>query len=459
MRPWIDPRAMLMKTFYKSLFPAVIFCLSMSTCLAEPMHELQPVPSAMLEQESLQLSEEDIKRFVTSIAVIRHYYIKDEKDSILFDDAIRGMVASLDPHSTFLDTKDLKELNSAVDGRFVGVGIEIIPEQGALKVISPLDGSPAAQAGIKAGDLIIKVNNELVANLNFREAVDKIKGPSGTSVTLTILRPTKNKPLNFTMKRASIKINVVKSELLDKHYGYIRVSFFQSEVLRQMLNAINKLKRESHEQLRGLILDLRNNPGGLLQAGTDVADAFLDARNLNRYQNNIVYTKGRIPSSSTAIKASADDVVKGIPIVVLINQGSASASEIVAGALQDYGRAVIVGSQSFGKGSVQTLVPISKDEAIKLTTALYYTPAGREIQAEGITPDVAVPDLKVAQGDTPSLEIDESSLENHLINTNGTLGGTNSNSAEDIKLAKKDYQLYQALLVLQGMSAGKAATS
>ena len=446
-----------MASFRRFLLLPLILGLNFGTGFAATAKapSMETATPDALEQESQQLSEEDIKRFVTSIGVIRHYYIKEEKDNALFDDAIRGMVSSLDPHSTFLDAKDLKELNNTVDGRFVGVGIEIVAEQGALKVISPLDGSPAASAGIKPGDLIIKVNNELVANLNFREAVDKIKGPSGTSVTLTILRPSKNKPLKLAMKRASIKINAIKSKLLDQHYGYIRISFFQASVLRQMLNAIDQLKTQSHNQLRGLILDLRNNPGGLLQSGTDVADAFLDTNKLNRYQNNIVYTKGRIPSASTAIKASPDDVIKGMPMVVLINQGSASASEIVAGALQDYGRAVIVGAQSFGKGSVQTLIPISKDEAIKLTTALYYTPAGREIQAEGITPDVEVPDLKVAQSDAPSIDIDESSLENHLANSRSKLNLDDSNSADDIKLAKDDYQLYQALIVLQGMSAGR----
>ncbi|HYF98222.1 MAG TPA: S41 family peptidase [Coxiellaceae bacterium] len=445
--------------FRRFLFTLSLLGFSLNLSFAATtLPATEPPPTEMLEQESQQLSEEDIKRFVTSIAVIRHYYIKEENDNTLFDDAIRGMVSSLDPHSTYLDAKDLKELNNAVDGRFVGVGIEIVPDQGVIKVISPLDGSPAAAAGIKPGDLIIKVNNELVANLNFREAVDKIKGAPGTSVALTVLRPSKSKPLKFTMKRASIKINAIKTRLLDNHYGYVRISFFQSPLIRQLVNGVDKLKRDSKSQLRGLILDLRNNPGGLLQSGTDVADAFLDANNLNRYQNNIVYTKGRIPSASMAIKASPGDIIKGIPMVVLINQGSASASEIVAGALQDYGRAVVVGAQSFGKGSVQTLIPVSKDEAIKLTTALYYTPAGREIQAKGITPDVTVPDLQIATTNAMTISIDENSLENHLNNSEGTALLTDYNSEEDIKLAKEDYQLYQALIVLEGMSASRLAS-
>lgn len=428
-------------------------CLSITPSFAAQV-PADPKASDILEEESQQLSEEDIKRFVTSIAVVRHYYIKDVSDDALFNDAIRGMVASLDPHSTYLDANDLKELNNSVSGNFVGVGIEIVPEQGALKVISPLDGSPAALAGIKPGDLIIKINNELVANMTFREAVSKIKGPTGTTVSLTVARLSLNKPLKFVVKRASIKINVIKTRLLDNHYAYVRISFFQNPLERQLINAINTLKQQSNNELRGLILDLRNNPGGLLHSGTDVADAFLDSNTLKRYEDNIVYTKGRIPSASMSIKATPGDLIKGLPMVVLINQGSASASEIVAGALQDYGRAVVVGTQSFGKGSVQTLIPISKDEAIKLTTALYYTPAGREIQAKGIKPDVEIPELKVAQSE-PSLllDIDESSLENHLANTDSSTVLGSINASDDVKLAKEDYQLYQALMVLQGISA------
>ncbi len=413
---------------------------------------------AVVEQETQQLSEEDIKRFVSSIAVIRHYYIKDVSDNTLFNDAIRGMVASLDPHSSYLDANDLKELNNAVEGKFVGVGIELMPDQGALKVISPLDDSPAAVAGIKSGDLIIKVNNELVANMSFREAVNKIKGKPGTLVSLTVVRPTINKPLKFSMKRATINVKVVKNRLLNNHYGYVRISFFQSPLERQLIDAIDRLKQQSKGQLRGLILDLRNNPGGLLHSGTDVADAFLDSTKLNPYNNYIVYTKGRLSSSDMSIKATPHDVIKGIPLVVLINQGSASASEIVAGALQDYGRAVIVGTRSFGKGSVQTLIPVGNDDAIKLTTALYYTPAGREIQAQGIQPDVEVPDLQVNQPESPLLlSIDEADLDHHLTNSSGSLL-ENIKSEDDVKLAKEDYQLYQALVVLQGMSAAQGHT-
>ncbi len=426
------------------------------TTLAATQPTSTHASQAAIQKQSQQLSEEDIKRFVSAIAVIREYYIKDVKDDTLFNDAIRGMVSNLDPHSTYLDAEALKDLNNTVSGKLVGVGIELLPEQGALKVISPLDDSPAAAAGIKSGDYIIKINNELVTNMSFREAVNKIKGPAGSNVTLTIIRPNVSKPLKFTMHRATIKIKVVKGRLLDNHYAYIRIGFFQSPLERQLIQTIDTLKRDSHYQLKGLILDLRNNPGGLLHSGTDVADAFLDSNKLNKYDDNIVYTKGRIPSASMHIRATHGDLLKGLPMVVIINQGSASASEIVAGALQDYGRAVIVGTQSFGKGSVQTLIPITKDDAIKLTTALYYTPAGREIQAEGIKPDVVVPDLKVNQSD-PSLllNIDEATLGNHLLNSNTVGVGTDLTSAHDndVKLAKDDYQLYEALTILKGMSA------
>ncbi len=412
-----------------------------------------------------QLPKQDIQRFVTTIALVHHYYIKKVDNNTLFDNAISGMISSLDPHSSYLSADDLKELKTTVSGEFVGIGIELtISQDGMLKVISPLDGSPAQRVGIKPNDYIIKIGTQLVRNISLQDAVRRIKGKKGTQVTLTILRKGVNKPLTFTVTREVIHLVGVKSKMLEPRYGYIRLTFFQGPLEKQMVDAIDKLKKESGGKLDGLILDLRNNPGGLLDVSAQVANTFLDSRKLRQYHNYIVYTKGRIPGSDIQIKATSKDIIPGTPMVVLINGGSASASEIVAGALQDYKRAIIMGTRSFGKGSVQTVLPISKDTAIKLTTALYYTPAGREIQARGIVPDVTVPDLKVKNTENGLLVIDEADFQNHL--SNGNQKEQAQQIATDrkkllktqLELAKDDYQLYEALVMLKGLNAVKGQT-
>lgn len=414
-----------------------------------------------LNKESNQLPKEDIERFVSAIALIHRYYIKPVKNGSLFDSAIRGMIANLDPHSSYLDADDLKELKATVSGEFVGVGIELtLSKEGLLKVISPLDGSPAQKAGIKPEDYIIKINKELVRNLSLEEAVRKIKGKKGTKVTLTVLRKNVDKPLVFNLMRQTIHLISVNSKTLEPGYAYVRITFFQGPLEKQLQTAIEQLKKDNGGKLNGLVLDLRNNPGGLLDVSADVASTFLDSDVLKRYHDLIVYTKGRIPGADIQIKATQHDMIPKTPMVVLINGGSASASEIVAGALQDYKRAIIMGSRSFGKGSVQTVLPINADSAIKLTTALYYTPAGREIQAEGIVPDVSVPELAVKTTDSNLVSIDEADFQNHLLNQNGHLSATQQalETAQktlqtEMTLAKDDYQLYQALMMLKGLSA------
>jgi carboxyl-terminal processing protease len=409
------------------------------------------------EQDSHNsLPFEDIQQFVTAIAAIKHYYIKPTKDHSLFDNAISGMVSELDPHSTFLNAKELKELTSSVSGEYTGIGIELTTEKGLLKVISPIDGSPAAKAGIKAGDLIIKVNGKLVRDLSITEAIKRIKGKPGTTVALTVLPQGGGTPKKLDIKRQVIKFSSIKSKLIDNDYGYVRIAFFQGPLKKDLHKALKKLKKQSKNKMKGLILDLRNNPGGLLDASGEVADAFLDSKKLNpKYKDLIVYTKGRIPSADTALKAHPGDLIRGLPMVVLINGGSASASEIVAGALQDYRRAVIMGTRSFGKGSVQTVIPISEHTAIKLTTALYYTPSGREIQAQGITPDVIIPPISVKQEDLDKyIDIDEADYDNHLQNgKNNHKKASKKQNHANLKLAKKDYQLYEAVVMLRGMSA------
>jgi carboxyl-terminal processing protease len=403
----------------------------------------------------------DIQRFSTVIMQIKRYYIEPVKDDSLFDNAMRGMVSSLDPHSAYLDEDDLKDLQTVTTGKFGGIGVEIIPESGYIKVISPLDDTPAYKAGIKAGDLIIRINNKLIKEMTMREAINLIRGKRGSHVSLTILRKGEKKPLKIIVMRDVIKVQTIKSKLLEKNYGYIRIAFFQSQAKQDLDNAIQNLEKQSGGKLKGLILDLRNNPGGLLDAAIDVADAFLDPKRLNKkYGDLIVYTKGRIPKADIHAKVTAkpNDLVHDIPMVVLVNEGSASASEIVAGALQDYKRAIVLGTKSFGKGSVQTVFPIDNTSALKLTTALYYTPSGRSIQATGIMPDVIVNNLTVTKPESDDVFMDplnENDLNGHLKNGNGknATEDLEAKIKDEVSLAQTDFQLYQALMILQGLNA------
>jgi carboxyl-terminal processing protease len=417
-------------------------------------------PSAeAIKQDSQQLPADQVQRFINAIGIIKHYYITDPSDKTLFDNAIKGMVENLDPHSAYLDADELKDLETAVSGEFVGIGVELTSQDGVLKVISPVEGSPADRAGMKPGDIIIKIDNKVVQNMSLREAVSRIKGKKGTKVQLTILRKGADKPINLSIKRETIKMETVKKRMLDDHYGYIRLTFFQGPVDSDLVKAIKELQAKN--QLRGLILDLRNNPGGLLEVSAKVVDEFLDNDKTGQYNHLIVYTKGRIPGSDLEIKTSGHDITNGLPLVVLINSGSASASEIVAGALQDYHRAIIMGTVSFGKGSVQTVLPLG-DGAIKLTTALYHTPSGRVIQAKGIQPDVMVPELQVNTGNLPpTLGIDEEAYRNRLAGDNDS---DLQNSAKqyqkerdtEIAIAKDDYQLFSAYMMLKGLSSVKS---
>ena len=314
---------------------------------------------------------------------------------------------------------------------------------------------------MKPGDLIIKIDGKVIQNMGLREAVNRIKGKKGTKVTLTIIRKGEESPINLNIMRETVKLITLKKKMLGEHYAYLRLTFFQGPVDEELSAAIKELRAQ--HQLRGLILDLRNNPGGLLDVSAHVANLFLDEKSTEqfKYNNVIVYTKGRIPGSDIELKVSGQDMTGGLPLVILINNGSASASEIVAGALQDYRRAIIMGTASFGKGSVQTVFPLD-DSAIKLTTALYYTPAGRVIQAKGIQPDVIVPPLQVS-GKTASglLDIEEDDYQNHLSNgtsdeqqpTQASIMKYQKEREADLELAKEDYQLFEGLMMLKGLAS------
>ena len=400
------------------------------------------------EKEAVPMQE--LRAFAEIFGRIKKDYVETVDDVELLESAINGMLSGLDPHSTYLNAEEFKDLQEGTSGEFGGLGIEVGVEDGFIKVIAPIDNTPAQRAGVKAGDLIIRLDGKPVKGMGLEEAVGLMRGKPGTNIVLTIVREAEDKPIKISIKRAIIKTVSVKSRMLEEGYGYIRLSHFQTRTTEEMLKQISKLKSESAEGLNGLVLDLRNNPGGVLNGAISVSDAFLT-------EGLIVYTMGKEASSRLDFKAEPDDILEGAPIVVLVNGGSASASEIVAGALQDHKRAVIMGGQTFGKGSVQTIIPVNGDSAVKLTTARYFTPSGRSIQAEGITPDILLSNIKVTTVDPPDVErIKESDLSRHLDQTgakgignsssNGKKSGGSSNS-----LAQEDFQLNEALNLLKGL--------
>jgi carboxyl-terminal processing protease len=416
---------------------------------------IQVSPTKNDSQDKGPVSDDDINRFTNTIVLIKDFYVQPIGDKALLDNAIRGMVSGLDPHSEYLDGDAYNTLLMTTSGEFGGIGIEVTPEFGILKIISPMDDTPAAKAGIKPGDYIVAIDGKLVSEMSLQDAVDKMRGKSGSVVALTILRKGEKAPLTFKLTREVIHIASVKSKMLDKNFGYIRITQFQEPTAKLMRDAILNLK--NHNNLKGIILDLRNNPGGLLETAVQVVDTFLDSRKLkNKYKDVIVYTEGRLPEAQYSAKADGFDILNGAPMVVLINGGSASASEIVAGALQDYRRALIVGMTSFGKGSVQTVIPLDKTHALKLTTALYHTPSGRVIQNIGIIPDVQIEDLQVVKNkndaDLAMIEpIKEYQLKNHLDGTSKNPPNAENVNTNDLSLAQSDFQLFEALKILRTM--------
>ncbi|NOZ36591.1 MAG: S41 family peptidase [Gammaproteobacteria bacterium] len=383
---------------------------------------------------------------------IKENYVEKVSDTELLENAIRGMLTGLDPHSTYLDAKAFEELRVGTSGQFGGLGIVVGMEDGFVKVISPIDDTPAKHAGVKAGDLIIRINDKPVKGMGLDNAVKLMRGKPGSEIKLTIAREGADKPLLIKIKRAIIHVKSVKQKLLEPGYGYVRISQFQERTGEDLRKAISKLKKESGGKLNGLILDLRNNPGGLLDAAISVSDTFLR-------KGIIVSVEGRKASNRIVRQAKPDDYIDDAPMVVLVNGGSASASEIVAGALQDNKRAIIMGFRTFGKGSVQTVVPLGNNRAIKLTTARYYTPSKRSIQAEGIEPDIKLDHLKIATRKEHGFkQLKEADLSRHLKNDNGKHGITEKkqdknakDSKDSASLASDDYPVYEALNLLKGL--------
>jgi len=387
---------------------------------------------------------DDLRTFAEVYGRIKEDYVEGVKDKVLLDSAIRGMLSGLDPHSTYLDKEEYRELQVGTSGEFGGLGIEVGLDDGFVKVIAPIDDTPAQRAGLQAGDLITRIDDKPVKGLSLTEAVNLMRGKPGSEIRLTIVRGGEGRPFEVKMERDLIHVASVKSRSLEPGYGYVRISHFQARTTEDMLTAIAALKNDSKDGLKGLVLDLRNNPGGVLNAAVGVSDAFVTS-------GLIVYTEGRLPDSKLQFKAGPDDVLDGAPMVVLVNGGSASASEIVAGALQDHKRALVMGTQTFGKGSVQTIVPIDDSTALKLTTARYFTPAGRSIQTQGIIPHIKLERGEFKPLQEPDLEpVKESDLVNHL-DSDKEADKAKSDTAEKALVAE-DYQLAEGLNVLKGLA-------
>ncbi len=396
-----------------------------------------------------ELPVDEIRTFAEVFTKIKKDYVEEVADRELLESAIRGMLQGLDPHSTYLDEEAYLNLQEGTTGEFGGLGIEVGMEDGFIKVISPIDDTPAQQAGLQAGDLIIRLDDTPVKGMSLNDAVARMRGEPGTDITLTIIRDGAEKPLKVTITRDVIKVKSVRTRTLEPGFGYLRISHFQSRTAEDARAALQQLKQDNGGKLDGLILDLRNNPGGILSAAVGVSDLFLDS-------GLIVYTEGRIDDSKLSFNAKPAELLDGAPIVALVNAGSASASEIVAGALQDHKRGIIMGQQTFGKGSVQTVLPVSNAAALKLTTARYYTPSGRSIQASGIEPDVILDRVKVESlADDESPFITEDNLRRRLDNDNGEqqdeADETATTEQESAAILSADYALQQALNVLKSL--------
>ncbi len=440
----------------KSIFSGILagVALGLIATMSLDVFALKP------NNQTLPLSQ--LKKFSEVYARIKNDYVEVVDDKKLMTDAISGMLKGLDPHSDYLDEDSFKELREGTSGEFGGLGIEVGQENGYIKVIAPIDDTPAKKAGVKSGDLIIRLDDKSVKNMSLNAAVKLMRGKPGEAIDLVITREGSTAPIKIKIVRAIIKVKSVKQRLLEKDYAYLRISNFQSKTTDSTRNAIKKLKEDNKSSIKGLVLDLRDNPGGVLTGAVGVSDVFLSS-------GNIVYTEGRVEDAVMSYDATPDDLLDGAPLVVLVNQGSASASEIVAGALQDHKRALILGTKTFGKGSVQTVLPLDETTGLKLTTARYFTPSGNSIQAKGIKPDIIVEALEFkSKGDAKDTvsPLSEADLSGHLSNPNGdnkavdtnidkTQDNTNQlDTADSSKksLAEEDYQLYEALNILKSMN-------
>ena len=424
--------------------------------------------SAMADRQasSLQLPVDDLRLFSEVFGRIKTDYVEPVDDRKLLKGAINGMVTDLDPHSAFLDQDAYRDLQVGTQGEFGGLGIEVGAEDGFVKVVAPIEDTPAYKAGIHAGDLIVKLDDVSLKGISLTDAVKRMRGKPGSEVKLTVLRKGEGKPLEFVVRRDVIRVKSVKARLLEPGYGLVRITQFQEHTGENLVSAIDDLYKQNGGNLKGLVLDLRMNPGGLLNSAVAVAAAFLPHDAL------VVYTDGRAEDAKMRLTANKENYLRGafkrdyeaslppavktVPMVVLVNGGSASASEIVAGALQDQHRSTILGTRTFGKGSVQTILPLPHNQAVKLTTALYYTPSGRSIQAKGITPDIVVQD-----GSDQKMLLREADLQNHLVVENGKLeeGGASGAPTDKVIAGPADGKTANVAVKPAAAKSGPAAAA
>jgi carboxyl-terminal processing protease len=438
--------------------------LALGTAMAIPAAQAQKKPlkqpdapaasstsaAAIASKADDAVDLDDIRNFTRVYQIVRQAYVEKLDNKTIMKAAISGMLQNLDPHSEYLDKEGLDELDEDTTGQYGGLGIEVLQVDGTLKIVSPIDDTPASRAGIKPGDTILKVDGMIVDSQNIEEAFKKLRGDPGSKITLTILHEKSDKPIDLPLVRERIAVTSVKVRQLDPGFVYIRLSQFQEDTATDMDKKLADYIKKNGTP-RGAVLDLRSNPGGLLTTAVAVADAFLDS-------GVIVTTKGRLQDANLNFEAHPGDLLKGAPIVILTDNGTASAAEIVSGALKDNHRALIMGRRTFGKGVVQTVLPLDQDHAVKITTARYYTPNGTSIQAEGIKPDIPLADLAVNKSDTPPQLIgSEADLPNHLANEKAA-GDDKSGTDDDGKLAIEDYALSQALNVLKGMALNRQST-
>ena len=442
------------------------FFFSLLLCAVAPAQEpapesTEPPPDTAQESKAADTSPkarepipvDDIRVLVEVFHKIKKDYVEAIDDKDLIENAMRGMLAGLDPHSSYLDKDDYLDLQEGTSGEFGGLGIEVGMEDGFVKVIAPIDDTPAKRAGIEAGDTIVRLDDTPVKGISLNDAVKKMRGKPGSEIVLTIIRDSEERPLTITIVRDLIKVRSVRSRMLEPGFAYVRISQFQARTGEDLRKQLRDLKSEAPDGIKGLVLDLRNNPGGILGAAVSVADAFLET-------GQVVYTEGRIKDAQLEFSAKPPDLLHGAPLIVLVNEGSASASEIVAGALQDRERAVIMGRPTFGKGSVQTILPMNNKAALKLTTARYFTPSGRSIQAEGITPDINIDKVKISAVQSASANVvKEANLNRHLENPEEELKEDKKATEDEQPLVERDYELYEALNLLKGMDLLQARST
>ena len=437
------------------LFPLLLIVFS-AQALADPPQLPTPPPDAVSGTDATEpaakkpsapkdgVDLQDIRSFTAVYSLVKQAYVENVDDHQLMQAAIRGLLAGLDPHSEYLDRKQIDDLTEDTTGSYNGLGIEVVQVEGTLRVVAPIDDSPAERAGVKAGDTIVRIDGKAVQSDDLDGAVGRLRGKVGTEITLSVVHEGQLDPVDIPLKREVIRVASVRGRLLEPGYAYVRLSQFQADTGMQLHRRIERLQKENKAPLQGLVLDLRSNPGGLLTSAVEVSDIFLS-------DGIIVTTKGRLKEADLSFHASPGDALNGAPLVVLVDNGTASAAEIVAGALKDNHRALLMGRRTFGKGSVQTVLPLDADHAVKLTTARYYTPSGGSIQAAGIQPDIALADLSLSQRDTSSTPmLGERDLRNHLRGSDET--DTPSPARTIDRDVAQDYALNEALNALKALT-------